>query len=175
MKRSKASIPNSQAGFTLVEVLVVVIIAAILAGITAPSWFAFLNKQRVGAVRSDLLQGLKQAQQEAIQRREAVTVKVVNGDTPSLQVQGLTQALGSDGAGNVQLSYYTVDTAGTKTTQDSITFDYQGIPRGQVVPFVVSINAAGSTTKQCVIVANLLGSLKTAADANCDNPQVSNN
>ena len=181
MKRCLASTRSFQAGFTLVEVLVVVIIAAILAGIAAPSWLSYLNRQRAGSVRSDLSSAIRSAQQDAIQKRQAVDLKFSNdGGTPTLLVNGLPQPLGSDSrnSGNLSLSVYSVNTAGTKTAQTEIKFDYQGLPTGKdlELPFVISIKPEGvsdtSDARQCVIVANLLGSLKTAQGAVCDNPKV---
>ena len=69
MKRLTSHKKNQAAGFTLIEVLVVIVIAAVLAAIAAPSWQGFLNRQRVSAVKSDLLQTLKNAQQNAIQHK----------------------------------------------------------------------------------------------------------
>ncbi len=160
------------AGFTLIELLVVILIAAILAAIAAPGWLGFMNRQRVGAVRSDLVQSFRSAQIEARQRRQDVTVTVTNENSlPTLRVNGAAQVLGSDNAGNVQLTAYSINADGTRNTATtSISFDYQGIPIGNNVPFVVSISTTGSSARQCAIVANLLGSIKTAEGAACDNP-----
>jgi prepilin-type N-terminal cleavage/methylation domain-containing protein len=163
---------HPQSGFTLIEVLVVVIIVAVLAGIAAPGWLGFLNRQRVGAVRSDLIQTLRAAQQDAQQQRRTVAVNVTNeGGRPTLRVNGVAQILGSDSnPGNVQLTPYSFKADGSRdTATTSVSFDYQGIPTSaNQIPFVISISTQGSTAQQCVIVANLLGSLKTADGAACN-------
>jgi len=168
MKRCKPSIYSSTAGFTLLEVLVVVIIVAILAAIAAPGWLAFLNRQRTSAVKSDLVQVLKNTQQDAIQRRQAITVEVVDGaDAPTVSIRGLNQVLGSDASnpGNLQLD---------ATADGEVTFDYQGLVTSpDTLPFVIIISPEGSNAQQCVMVATLLGTIKTAEGATCDAPDVS--
>lgn len=166
--------PNQTAGFTLIEVLVVVIIAAILAGIAAPGWLGFLNRQRVTTVRSDLMQTLRNAQQDAIQRRESVRVVIdTAAAVPTVTVNGQALVLGETGnPGNVTLTV-----AGPGTGFNTVVFDHQGTPSfragttvSTTLPFVINISANNSTARQCVIVASLLGSLKTARNAECNNP-----
>ncbi|PSR18479.1 hypothetical protein C8255_07195 [filamentous cyanobacterium CCP3] len=190
MKLLTSSKTDQSAGFTLIEVLVVVIIAAVLAAIAAPSWQGFLNRQRVSAVKSDLLQTLKNAQQDAIQRRLSVPVVINSAATlPTVTVNGNTQTLGAgdNNPGNVRLRSYSVGSTGNQdATYDTVIFDHRGMPTvrrsttaaaatSDALPFVISINAASADVKQCVIVASLLGSLKTARNAACDNPGVAVN
>ncbi|MBE9112201.1 prepilin-type N-terminal cleavage/methylation domain-containing protein [Nodosilinea sp. LEGE 07298] len=183
---------NQTAGFTLIEVLVVVIIAGILAAIAAPGWLAFLSRQRVSAVESDLIQTLKNAQQDAIQRRITFPVQINDGAaSPTVVVNGLEQSLGDSGdnPGNIQLRSYVVADGDQDDDFDTIVFDYRGMPTvgtspadGTVIdpedassedlPFVISIRAGNGGVQQCVIVANLLGSLKTANNAECEDPNV---
>lgn len=74
MKYQPQFTKESSQGFTLLELLVVIVMIAVLAAIAAPSWLAFLNNQRIGAVRSDLVSTLSNLQEDSQQRRIYQTV-----------------------------------------------------------------------------------------------------
>lgn len=165
MKPMKTFSKNSAAGFTLIEVLVIVIIVAILAAIAAPSWLAYANRRRVSAVEDALVQVLRQAQQEAIQERQSVAIEVANENGfPVAGTGGNLQRLGPE-----DLNANTITILGTAPT---VTFDYKGMVSEDAIPTVFDITAANTNIRHCVIVASILGNIKTAQDpATCDNPQ----
>lgn len=176
MRRSIVHPPTSTAGFTLIEVLVVILIAGVLAALAAPGFLGYMRRQQVGSVRSDLSQALRSAQQQAEQRRETVTVAVANeAGRPILRINGVLQPLGGDdNPGNVQITPFSTASGTKNTTITQVQFDYQGLPIDNTVPFVISLTTEGASPaqQQCVIVANLLGSIKTAQGTDCDNPNL---
>lgn len=56
---------TQEAGFTLIEVLVVVIMVGVLAAIVAPSWLAFVNTQQVNKANDVILGAVQEAQRGA--------------------------------------------------------------------------------------------------------------
>lgn len=184
MKLSRKSRLNTSLGFTLIELLVVIAMVGILAAILAPSWLGFLNRQRIGSVRSDLVQVLKQSQQTAIQRRQAVAITVEEEEEFPTINNGVNQQLAIDGGlqpGMIELKSFSV-TDGEKSDDNRFAFNYQGklidsvdadgIEVAQDLPLVIMIKSPNSNQQQCVILANLIGSVKTAEGATCDNPIV---
>jgi type IV fimbrial biogenesis protein FimT len=66
------------AGFTIIELLVVVSIGAVLAAVAAPAMRDVIAAQRVRTVASDLHLSLVKARSEAIKRNRAVTIQPVD-------------------------------------------------------------------------------------------------
>jgi prepilin-type N-terminal cleavage/methylation domain-containing protein len=89
---------RSIAGFTLLEILVVIIIIAILFAISAPAWDAVMNRQRVGAAREQIVQTMRQAQADA---RRSKTPKAVVFDAQAngpLRVAVVSRPVSASGA-----------------------------------------------------------------------------
>jgi type IV fimbrial biogenesis protein FimT len=63
-----------QTGFTLIELMVVLILAAILLSVGIPSFRDFVRNSRMSAQANDLLSGINLARSEAIKRRSPVTL-----------------------------------------------------------------------------------------------------
>jgi len=171
MKLRRLPQPNPTAGFTLIEMLAVIVIVAVLAAISAPSWLAYATRQRMTAVESDLVQVLKQAQQTAIAQRRTVTVTIIDEDNPGIptvEVDGTAQSLGP---GELRPGMIILDSPNAPNNE--VTFDYQGTTRGAgTTAFVVDIRPGNNTEsdnwRQCVAVATLLGNVKAAKGADCD-------
>ena len=59
---------NRQSGFTLVELMVTIAIAAILLGLGVPSFRTLIENNRIAAASNDVVTGLQFARSEAVKR-----------------------------------------------------------------------------------------------------------
>jgi len=69
-----------QRGFTIIEILAVIVIMGIMATIAAPSFVTFSSSQKVKTASFDVYAALMFARSEAIKRRQNVTVTPVSSD-----------------------------------------------------------------------------------------------
>ena len=140
---------QSAAGFTMIELLVVIIIVGVLSAIAAPGWLGFLNRQRVNAVNDAALNALREAQREAkrTKRDYSVSFKTEN-QVPQVVVHRADVAVASIPANEWKklgenqdikpgqiLLYTNINTpnnvggvtyAPTTANPKTITFNYQG-------------------------------------------------
>ncbi len=69
-----ALLSKSNAGFTLIEMMIVVLIVGILSAISAPAWSAFVNRQRLNKANDAVFGALQQAQREAKRTKRSYSV-----------------------------------------------------------------------------------------------------
>ena len=72
--------PRSASGFTMIELVIVVAIAIILATVGIPSMRSFMSSQRIKTTSFDMIAMLTIARSEAIKRNTPVQAAPVNSD-----------------------------------------------------------------------------------------------
>lgn len=75
--------PARKSGFSLVELMVVIVVMAVLAAIAYPSFRDLIATQRIRAAASALYESLLLARSEAIKRNNVVTLSVNSGSLAS--------------------------------------------------------------------------------------------
>ncbi|MCC3453465.1 MULTISPECIES: prepilin-type N-terminal cleavage/methylation domain-containing protein [unclassified Microcoleus] len=159
---------RDDAGFTILELLVIVIMLGILASIAAPGWLGFINRQRVRTVNDRVFQSLRTAQSEAKRTKRPVTIVFNNNtstppvDPPTVTIDGNIQQLNAQGEIKPGTIALTVNTPAAPTTPpNSLTFDYQGNLTVGTTPFYVTVAVSGGGTRQCAIVQTIIGGMRT--------------
>lgn len=155
--------PLQHAGFTLVELLVVMTIAAILLAVGIPNLRSFIISNRLAAASNDFFSALNLARSEAIKRSASVTLARKSSTTKNWS-DGWTITAGgvtvreSDALGD-QLTIYS-DNGGAA----SVVFDAQG-RAGAAALFVVcyggSVTADGEQRARAIFV-NTAGRVRPA-------------
>ncbi|MEG4215692.1 prepilin-type N-terminal cleavage/methylation domain-containing protein [Microcoleus sp. Pol14C6] len=172
---NKTAFSKGDGGFTLLEVLVIALIIGILSSIAAPSWLAFINRQRVRTVNDRVFQSLRLAQSEAKRTKREVTVTFSAPSvdpptitfTPPLATGGSTQTLNAGG----EIKPGTIKLVSNAT---SITFDYLGNVKDQLPldtsnsrRFVATASTVNGAAKQCALVETIIGGMRTAEGNDC--------
>ncbi|MFM7423731.1 MAG: Tfp pilus assembly protein FimT/FimU [Elainella sp.] len=185
MRISKPAPAHSNAGFTLFEMLIVVVIAGILALIAAPGWLSFANNRRAEAGRDQVLQVIRQAQTRALQTRRTQVVDFVTTSVPpQLRIAGVAQPLGaqlpSAQQGRTSFGLAVVGSANTGCSTGStacLVFDERGnvvIADGEPpseeegIMKIVVTSPASSGAKRCVIVKTILGAMQNGSGDECN-------
>ena len=175
-------------GFTLLEVLVVMIMVGILSAIAAPSWLGFVNNQRINASQTKIFQAIKVAQSDAKVRnasnenRVRITFRTNQTDNayrinnvrtgageqslePGVVISSITPIISNS---NLPLDPTAV-TGGRFLEFDSRGFVYD--PNNQLTyPICIELSVANSAKKRWIAIKTLLGSVVTGSEdtiANC--------
>ncbi len=132
-----------QSGFTLIELVVAVMVAAILAGIAAPNFVSFIAGQRIRMAAYDLTYALTHARSEAIKRNGGVTLTPATGGWKN----GWTLTAGATVL-NRHEALRGLDVAGPAAT---LTYNSSGRLNAAATPFSVS-DTDGNAPARCVSV-----------------------
>lgn len=186
---------TSVGGFTLTELLVVVILAGILAAIAAPGWLAFGNRQRVATANTELLQMMREAQSLAIAKRTAYGI-LIDPDAASGPTAKRFTAKGLDQGNAANISIESEELLGTTTKPGQDTalvvttipdnangngefdyrFNFDGSVNSDFIPDsgedyvykIVLSKDEDSGIRRCIIMETLLGAMSEGKGDDCD-------
>jgi prepilin-type N-terminal cleavage/methylation domain-containing protein len=164
--------PLTESGFTLLEALVVLIIAAVLAAIAAPSWFQYIANRRAQSVQTELKQVLEQAQTKARTTRalqyveidEAAAVPTVAIGTDLTDLTPITLAVGELRDDTVALD---IAIRSSEADDATVAYNYQGAVNKDEL-FYIEITAKGTNRTYCLASLTLIGGVQSGADGECE-------
>lgn len=170
--------PSANSGFTILEVLAVVVILGILAAIASPSWVAFTNAREANQLADQVLQRMRQSQTAAGRNRRTQIVEINPNDTDPPQLRYGDELSEEDvrtleelGEGRLNPGVVAVNAFDANGEEvDAVVFDVNGvIVSDGDLPITVSVTvpATGPGTTRCVVLKTLMGAAEITRGDEC--------
>lgn len=163
---------SNQKGFTLLEMLVVIIGMGILAAIAAPGWMGFIEKSRLNVGRDKLYLGMRKAQTEAQAQRTVQQFSLRERDGFVEWVVHPMNVL-PDAAHWEQLDAKSIHIDSETTFVSTagiyyVRFDEHGNPHR--LGRTTLSGSRVSKNKRCVVISTLIGAMRKAEDKSTPDP-----
>lgn len=160
MRAAHRSWPN---GFTLIEMLVTMAMAAILAALATPAYRSYMINQQLSTASSNLLSALLQARSEAMRLGKFVAVVPIDGTNWSsgwqLKVMNNSCSVTADVSGNLDVlpTSVAIDATGTTNAFAHGTPSYTYAPSGFPFPSCASPYFSGDMNGMIKFIAPATG------------------
>ena len=176
---------QSDGGYTLLEILIIVFIVGILSAIAAPSWLGFLTRLSLNTAQAEALNIMRDAQAKAKLQKRVWEACFQQNDTekkvqwsvhPVSQQSGdiCTNARWQNLIGSdtdkiaIDISSPARSTLFKRNNIYRVQFNHKGWVNGQLGKITFTTrNQTNNSPRRCVVVSTLLGALRTAQEREC--------
>lgn len=140
---------SSEAGFTLMELIIAIILVSILAGLAAPAYSSLIASQRAKSIATDLFSSLLIARSEAVAKNASVTLSPKSNNwLNGWQVKSADNTV-LDDQGSISGATITLTPNGTT----SVVYSASGRLTTSAPTFLITTTYGSSTVNQCVSVS----------------------
>lgn len=155
--------PNQ--GFTMVEILIIIIIVGVLSAIAAPAFLGVLNRNKITDAASKMRGALQEAQREAMRKSKncGVTITVMSPQVTGSTVTGtdgeVTSSTGCLVTGSRTFKGISLAQNGNSGVNPwTITFDYKGrTTNSGTITFSLPDSTAN---RRCIVLSNGIGLIR---------------
>ena len=159
---------NNHSGFTLLEILVVVMIVGVLCAIAAPLWLAFIDIVRLNIAKDQEYRAIRQAQSEASHQKLTWQASFRQQDDGTVQWAVHPATVNPTNAQWQSLDPNIVlddeSTLQQRNGVRQIEFDFKGTVRKPPLGRITIASKYGGNAKRCVYVSTILGAMRTGKE-----------
>ena len=160
---------QSNAGFTVLELIILLALLGIVSAIAIPTWNAFINRQRLKTAQYRVYQAMQETKSNATLQKVtwqlSVREAIANGK-PVVQLathpRSLNPSLATWRSLDAGIQLYSKETTlytDKKNGIKRVQFNYMGNTNGQLGQLTLIINN-NSKIERCVYVSTLIGTLR---------------
>ncbi|MDZ8067841.1 MAG: type II secretion system protein [Nostoc sp. DedQUE08] len=157
---------HSNSGFTLPEMLIVVVLIGILTTLGIANWLAFMDTRRLNTAQNEVYYAMRQAQRQAT--KEKLTWQASFREQNNIVQWAVhpatvnpSNANWNNLDANIRLDSETNFQPSLSSIQ-KVPFDYKG--NAKDLGRITLSSKSGGKAKRCVIVSTLLGTMRTAKE-----------